>query len=107
MKYRSGSYETCEDKFTNLESMDPLSVSTGIIAFIGAAIATLVTSKALINNIKDAFKEVSQLAREIDELRKVLEKIKTLEASVAQHPEEIVHQAGLSVIFVRGCTKDL
>ena len=92
---------------TNLESMDPLSVSTGIITFIGAAITILNTSKALINDIKDAFEEVSQLARETDELRKVFEKIKTLEALVAQHPEDLVRQAGLSVTFVQGCTQDL
>lgn len=87
--------------------MDPLSFSTGVITFIGAAITTLSTSKVLINDIKDAFKEVSQLARETDELCKVFEKIKTLEALVAQHQEDLVRQAGLSLTFVQGCTKDL
>ncbi|TAQ89217.1 hypothetical protein B7494_g2455 [Chlorociboria aeruginascens] len=83
--------------------MDPLSVSTGIITFIGTAITTLSTSKVLINDVKDAFKKVLQLAREADELHKasLILAFEILNSSISLHSLEKVSGVSQPISITR------
>ena len=55
--------------------MDPLSGAASVIAVVGAIITTVKASHAVISGLRDAPKELQMLARELIELKAVLEDV--------------------------------
>jgi hypothetical protein len=87
--------------------MDPLSISTAVVTFAGAALSVTKRTREALDNWQNAVSGAIEMSRRLKRLQNVLQNTLRLEAVVQSSSDAEIRNAGLSQPFIEECLRDL